>query len=200
MSLRSAWARLSAVCSLVCLLASGSVLAQSGTSGLRGTVTDEQGSAVPGATLTLSNASMGFKRVVTTDGSGDYQFVAVPPGSHKLTVELSGFRTSVFENVPLSVDTIARQDVRVVVGAVAETVEVTASTTVINTTDASLGNVITGNQVRALPLEGRNVVGLLSLQAGAVYLPRPSPWRGSAGSRPPTASGRAVRRLPSPPG
>ena len=68
-------------------------------------------------------------------------------------------------------DTVARQDVKLTVGALSESVQVVAETRVINTTDASLGNVISGNQVRALPLEARSVVGLLSLQAGAVFVP-----------------------------
>ena len=74
----------------------------------------------------------------------------------------------------LPVDTVARQDVKLTIGTLSETVQVTAETQVMNTTDASMGNVISGNQVRALPLEGRNVVGLLSLQPGATYLPNSS--------------------------
>ena len=145
--------------------------AQSGTAGLRGKVVDAQGASVPGATVTITNVSMGLVRETVTDRTGDYQFVAMPPGDYRLRVELQGFRAAVFDKVPLGVDTTARQDVKLEIGAIAETVEVTAETTVINTTDASIGNVITGTQVRALPLEARNVVGLLSLQPGAVYLP-----------------------------
>jgi hypothetical protein len=108
---------------------------------------------------------------MTSDASGDYQFVAIPPGTYTVTVELAGFRTAVYENVSLPVDIIATQDVQLVVGQLAESVQVVAETRVVNTTDASLGNVISGNQVRALPLEARSVVGLLSLQAGAVFVP-----------------------------
>jgi hypothetical protein len=145
--------------------------AQAGTAGLRGKVTDAQGSAVPGATLTLTNTATGQARDLVTDSSGDFLFVAMPPGAYTLRVELEGFRTAVFANVPLSVDAVNRQDVRLEIGALSETVEVTAFSTIINTTDASMGNVISGTQVRSLPLEARNVVGLLSLQPGAVYLP-----------------------------
>jgi hypothetical protein len=149
----------------------GLAWAQSGTSGLRGTVVDAQGGKVPGATVTLTDAATGFTREIVTDATGDYVFVAIPPGTYTLRVEIAGFRPASFTKVPLPVDTIARQDVTLEVGQLEETVEVVAETTVINTTDASMGNVITGSQVRALPLEARNVVGLLSLQPGAVYLP-----------------------------
>lgn len=149
----------------------GNALAQSGTSGLRGTVSDTQGAHIPGATVTLVNPQTGFVRAVTADSTGSYQFLAVPPGTYTVRVELAGFRMAVYEGVSLPVEIVARQDVRLELGGLAETIEVVAETTVINTTDASLGNTITGIQVRELPLEARNVVGLLSLQPGAVYLP-----------------------------
>jgi hypothetical protein len=145
--------------------------AQSGTSGLIGTIMDAQGAHVPGATVTLSNPATGFSRVTTADASGDYQFVAVPPGTYRVTVELQGFRTAVYDEVALPVDVTARQDIKLELGALTENIQVMAETRVVNTTDASLGNVISGNQVRALPLEARSVEGLLSLQAGAVFVP-----------------------------
>src|SRR5918995_1283743 len=156
---------------LVFLVAADIASAQSGTAGLRGTVMDEQGAHVPGATITLANAGTGFSRETVADASGDYQFVALPPGTYTVTAELAGFRTAVYDSVQLPVDTTARQDLTLTVGALSESVQVVAETRVINTTDASLGNVISGNQMRALPLEARSVVGLLSLQAGAVFVP-----------------------------
>src|SRR5436190_9534793 len=86
-------------------------------------------------------------------------------------MELSGFRTAVRENVQLQVDAQARLDVPLAIGSLSETVKVTSDVVALNTSDASLGNVITGQQVRTLPLEANNVIGLLSLQPGAVYLP-----------------------------
>ncbi len=77
-----------------------------------------------------------------------------------------------YKGVVLPVDTTARQDVKLEIKQLTESVQVMAETTVMNTTDASLGNVITSAQVQALPLEARSVVGLLSLQAGAVFVPR----------------------------
>ncbi len=167
-------ARLALWLALSALLTATNAFAQAGTASVTGTITDEQGAALPGVTVTISNAATGLLRTTTSGPDGTYQMQSLPPGTYQLKVELSGFRTALLDQVRLPVDTVARQDVRLTIGALSETVEVTAETTVMNTTDASLGNVISGNQVRALPLEARNVVGLLSLQAGAVYLPNSS--------------------------
>src|SRR5512134_3521618 len=76
-SLRSAWARLSAVCSLLCLIASGPALAQVGTAAIYGKVTDQQAGAMPGVTVTITNAATGLVRSTLTDAAGDYQILAV---------------------------------------------------------------------------------------------------------------------------
>ena len=81
-------------------------------------------------------------------------------------MELSGFRTAIRENVQLQVDVQSKLDVPLAIGSLSETVKVTSDVVALNTTDASMGNVITGQQVRALPLEANNVIGLLSLQPG----------------------------------
>jgi hypothetical protein len=183
----SSWSRRTLLATLlVCALAAPPMVpaasAQSGTSGLRGTVTDAQGAQIPGVTVTLSNTATGVTRTVVSDATGSYQFIAVPPGTYVVRVELQGFRPTVYDGVVLPVDIVARQDVRLEIGSLAEAIEVVAETTVINTTDASLGNTISGTQVRELPLEARNVVGLLSLQPGAVYVPNASAFDPRSGS------------------
>ncbi len=145
--------------------------AQGGTSGLVGTVADQQAAAIPGAMVILTSAATGAVRETVTGPAGGYQFLSLPPGTYTLRVELEGFRTVLAEGLQLTVDTTQRLDVKMEIGGIAETVQVTAETTVVNTTDSSLGNVIAGTQIRELPLEGRNVVGLLSLQPGVVYVP-----------------------------
>jgi hypothetical protein len=176
MKFHSLVGRLSALVVVLVLAGFGTAWSQSGTAGLRGTVADAQGAAIPGATVTITNTETGLSRTHVTDSVGEYLFVAMPPGTYQLKIELEGFRTAVFDKVPLAVDTTARQDVKLEIGAISETVQVTAETTVINTTDASIGNVISGSQVRSLPLEARNPVGLLSLQPGAVFVPTQNNW------------------------
>ncbi len=145
--------------------------AQAGTASLHGTIVDAQSASLPGATVTATSLATGAVRTTVTDGSGAYQLLALPPGDYQIKFELSGFRTAVHDKVTLQVDVSSKLDVPLEIGSLSETVNVTGEVAPINTTDASLGNVITGQQVRALPLEANNVVGLLSLQPGAVYIP-----------------------------
>lgn len=156
---------------LAALVTAGTAAAQSGTASVSGRVTDAQGSIVPGATVTVTSAATGTTRTAATNESGLYSLSALPPGVYDLTVELSGFRTARVEKLELRVDLPARADVQLEVGALAEQVVVQAESPLINTTDASLGNTISQEQIRALPIEARNVVHLLSLQPGAVFIP-----------------------------
>ena len=146
-------------------------LAQAGTASVFGDIKDQQGATLPGATVTLTSLDTGAVRTAVTSESGMYRFVAIPPGLYSVKVELNGFRTAVHEKLQVAVDTQTSLEMKMELGSVSETVEVTGFSPLINTTDASLGNVISGQQIQMLPLEARNPVGLLSLQAGAVYLP-----------------------------
>jgi len=157
---------------LVSLVVSGTALAQSGTATLFGSIKDQQNAGVPGATLILTQTATSATRTVVTDDGGNYRFNALSPGMYSLKVELNGFRTALRDKIDLPVDMSTQLDIPLEMGSLAETVQVTAEAKVLNTSDASLGNVITGRQVRELPLEARNVVGLLSLQTGVVYIPK----------------------------
>ena len=170
MSVRT-WIRRGAALAAAWLMAAGIAWAQAGTASLRGTVTDEQGGALPGATVTATSAATSAARSTVTDGSGGYQFLALAPGLYDVKYELNGFRTAVRQQVALTVDSASKLDIVMQIGALSEVVTVNADVTHINTTDASIGNTISGEQVRNLPLEANNVVGLLSLQPGAVYVP-----------------------------
>jgi hypothetical protein len=145
------------------------ISAQTGTTSLRGTVSDSSGAAVSKAKVTLSGAERGFERSVATGDSGGYEFVQLQPGTYQLTVEMAGFRKHSQKAVQLLVDNPTTINVKLEVGAPTEVVEVTAEGAVINTTDASLGNAFDERQVKDLPMEGRNVPDLLSLQAGVAY-------------------------------
>ena len=154
------------------LMAAGIAWAQAGTASLRGTVTDEQGGALPGATVTATSAATSAARSTVTDGSGAISSWRSRQGSTTSKYELSGFRTAVRQQVQLAVDSASKLDIVAADRcASAKWCNVTAEVSHINTTDASIGNTISGEQVRNLPLEANNVVGLLSLQPGAVYVP-----------------------------
>jgi Carboxypeptidase regulatory-like domain len=150
-------------------------MAQSGTATLVGDVTDQQKQVVPGAAVTLTHRQTGVSQTTTSDERGSFRFVNMQPGRYDLRAELTGFKTNIIENIPLAVDSTARQNAVLELGGVAETVSVVSSTITLNTTDASLGNAISTEQIRSLPIEAQNVVQLLSLQPGAVFIPTTNP-------------------------
>lgn len=149
-------------------LISGTVWGQASTS-LRGTITDPSGSTIPGAQVVLASSESKTERTATTGEQGEYQFLFVPPGTYTLTVTAKGFQRSHITAVQLLVNTPATLNAQLKVGAINETVTVTSEEPALNLVDASIGNSFNENQVREIPLEGRNVPDLLSLQAGVAY-------------------------------
>src|SRR5580658_1527414 len=140
------------------------------TSLLNGNVTDVSGAAVSGAKITLTEPATGLQRTTTSNGSGLYQFLDVPPGTYRLEAAATGFAPYLVEKVTLVVRTPATIPIRLRVAGVAQVVNVEGEAPLINRTDASLGNVVESNQIDELPIADRNVVQLLSLQAGVAYL------------------------------
>jgi Carboxypeptidase regulatory-like domain len=151
------------------LLAASLASGQTGTSSLRGVVLDKSGAAVVGARITLANTAQALQRSTVSNSAGEYEILALPPGTYTLTVEKEGFNKYEQTSLELLVNVAASVTVKLKVGSVATQVEVSAAAETINTTDASLGNAFDENQVKQLPLESRNVPDLLSLQAGVLY-------------------------------
>ena len=149
---------------------SGSMAAAQSTSQLNGSVTDSSGAAVAGTKITLTSPATGLQRTTTSNGSGLYQFLDVPPGDYRLEAAASGFAPYLASKVTLVVKTPSTVQIRLNVAGVAQSVSVEAEAPLINRTDASLGNVVEGNQIDELPIADRNVVQLLSLQPGVAYL------------------------------
>jgi hypothetical protein len=141
--------------------------AQSGGTTVRGTVRDPNGNLVSGATVTLTDPDRSFTRTQSTNQDGAYVFNAIPPGTYKLDVTAQGFKTASASGLVALVDTSTVKDVQLEIGAVSETVDVTAGAeAAINTSDASIGNSFERKRIVELPLNANNVVGLLSLQPG----------------------------------
>lgn len=155
------------ICWLLILLVYSSAFGQAGRSTVRGTVTDPQGGAVAGAAVTLTNTERSFTRTQVTTDDGGYVFSAVPPGTYKLEVESKGFKKAAVPEVKALVDTTVEQNVQLEIGSVTEVVTVTdVLEAPLNTTDATIGNAFERRRIEQLPLNARNVVGLLSLQPG----------------------------------
>jgi len=143
--------------------------AQIGTTSLHGTVLDKSRGVVGDAKVTLVNAAQGLERDATSSPTGEFEFLALPPGTYVLSVEKDGFSKYEQSNLQLLVNVPTTVNVVLQVGSVSTRVEVSAQAEVVNTTDASLGIAFGENQVKQLPLESRNVPDLLSLQPGVVY-------------------------------
>jgi hypothetical protein len=153
---------------LVLMLGGTAVWAQTGTSSLRGTITDPNGASVSGATVSITSASIGVTLTTKTDKEGSFQFLEVRPATYTLTVVAAGFRTLKQPGVELLVATPTTDDLKLEIGSVSTTVEVSGTALTINTQDATLGNAFNQSQISALPFEGRDPVAILSLQPGVV--------------------------------
>ncbi len=132
---------------------------------LSGTVLDENGASVPGAKVTLSNPDVNFAREATAGDNGLYTLTLIPPGKYELKVEKPGFNAFLQSNVVLAVGQSSTLDAKLQVGNVNQVVEVTASAPVLNTGSADLGSEVSGKQAVELPLNIRNVYGLVALDS-----------------------------------
>lgn len=162
----------------VCLLfLAGMAFAQIGTSNITGIVSDPSGAVVTGAKVVAANEASGVTYQMETTSSGAYSFSSVPPGQYSITVTRKGFKTFISAHNVLTVGQALVVDARLTVGAESETIEVQSSYERINTTSATISDVVTGGELKSLPLNGRNPLTLLAMEPGVVQ--RPS---GSSGS------------------
>ncbi len=154
---------------VLCLTLAGSALSQTSSTSLQGTVTDPSGSAVAGATVSLVNPESKAERTVVSGAQGEYRFLLLPPGTYTLNVTAKGFARYEQTGLQLLVNTPATVNVQLKIGGGTETVTVTGEAPILNMVDASLGNPFSEAQLKQIPLDGRNVPDLLSLQAGVAY-------------------------------
>lgn len=137
----------------------------------QGSVLDSQGAAMAGAKVTITNTATNLSRTVETDTTGNFSIPALPPGSYKVEVTKTGFRTYVISSYVLEVGTTATQNITLSVGEVSQTVEVAGAAPVIDAADVSVGQVITQKTVQEIPLNGRHFVDLGLLTPGTVTPP-----------------------------
>ncbi|MGD1081850.1 MAG: TonB-dependent receptor [Candidatus Sulfotelmatobacter sp.] len=152
------------------LLIGGLAWSQVATTSVKGTVSDAKGAVVTQATVTLENSSTGFSRSTKTNGQGEYEFVQIPPGTYAITATASGFGTTKVNGAQLLVNTPGTQNLQLQVAAAATVVEVQGQAELVNTQDASIGNAFDSKQILNLPFEGRDPVGILSLQPGVAFV------------------------------
>lgn len=160
---------------LLALGLAGAVFGQGFTS-VSGTVSDPSGAVVPTAKVTLTNTSTAAQRSTVSDTAGRYQFSQVQPGTYQIKAESPGFSNVLVNGLELLVNSPATADLKFEkVGSVATSVSVSEQATQVNTEDATLGDAVDSNVITQLPFESRNVVGLLAIQPGVIYLGEPNP-------------------------
>jgi hypothetical protein len=163
--------RLSAVVALLVTLAalsSVTLRAQTTYGSIVGTVTDNSGAALPGATVIVTCLGTSEAQKVKSDASGNYRIVNLLPAIYKVEVEKSGFKRSVLERLDVAVGATVRRDAVLEVGVVTETVEVTTQAPLLQTDSGSLSTEVQGATVQEMPLNGRNVMNLLALASGVI--------------------------------
>ena len=148
------------------LLAAGTALAQGTGSAIQGTVTDEQGAVMPGATVVVANVETGWTRDLITDERGWYRATAIPPGDYKSRVTLQGFATQIRRGLTVTVGQEATVNVALRVANVEESVTVTGAAPLVETTRSTLGTTVTRESLDNLPLITRNFAGLATLAPG----------------------------------
>src|ERR1700677_2188156 len=138
---------------LACVMSSGiCALAQSTFGSIVGTVKDQSGSVVPGATVTVVNQGSSAKHTATTSPSGNYEFPNLDAGTYEVSIAASGFKDQVFSNLVLQARDTQRIDAALAVGAESQTVEVQAAGDVITTDQSSLATTKTGHELVDLPV------------------------------------------------
>jgi hypothetical protein len=147
--------------------------AQLNEGGIAGAVTDVSGAAVSGASIKITNPQTGSVVETKTDNIGYFRVLHLLPGTYQIRVEAQGFKAAVLESIPVNTGATTRADANLQVGTTRETVEVTEGAALIQTEEARLSTTITNQEVTNLPLNGRQVYQLISLEPGVTQTNAP---------------------------
>jgi len=161
------------VLTLVCFTfaCSNSLIAQSTTGRILGTVTDSSGAAVGGASVAITDTQRGTTRAAVTDASGDYAVPELQPGVYHVKAEAKGFKAVERVNIVVEVAQDLRVDLSLPTGQVNETVVVNEEVPLVDSVSSTLGGTLSNAEINDLPLSGRNYENLLQLRPGVVRYP-----------------------------
>jgi len=172
--LSTKWKSVAAISILIVglsLLSSTPLFSQGSSGRIIGTVTDQSGGAVAGATVTVTDTERGTSRVLTTDDSGEFNAPSLTPSTYTVHAEAKGFKAIDRKNVILEVNGNVRVDLQLQPGDVSQTITVTEETPLVETTNAELGGTLQNTIIENLPLNGRNFENLLALRPGvSIYV------------------------------
>src|SRR5258708_21121193 len=158
------------------LLCAVAVSAQTNKGGISGTVTDQNGALVPGATVVITNLGTNQSQTLTTSDSGAYSANSLEPVAYSIRVEMKGFKKALVGKVKVDTATVATVNVSLETGTIDQTVTISSDAQLINTETATTSQTITARQLQDIPLNNRSVLDL------AVTIPNVS---GEAGSEDP---------------
>ena len=164
------------VAGIACILVSSVAIAQTSAGSLTGRVVDVSGAALPGVTITATNASTGFSRSVTTGSDGRYIFPSLPVGTYEVTADLPGFASITTRAVEIQVATERTVNVALKQAAVKEQITVTAEAPIVSTSPA-IGTVVTAREIENLPLNGRQFANLGTLAPGTNLMTNSDPTK-----------------------
>ncbi len=149
---------------LVLLSATAALASITGT--ISGIVTDPGGAVVAGASVKATNVQTGVEQTISTDAKGFYSFPALPIGTYTIHVHREGFKDFEEKDITIDANSVIRADARLQVGAVQQKVTVSSTAVQVETTSTQMGEVITGESMTSIPLNGRSFTDLLALQPG----------------------------------
>ena len=155
-------------CLLLSLVVCLPLLAQVDRAALNGVVTDASGAIVPGAKVEALSSDTGFQRQTATGASGTYQIPGLAVGTYTVTFSKVGFKSVAFKDVEFAVGQPRTIDARLEVGSIASAIEVTAPLEAVNRTSAEIGGLIEAQQIKEIPISGRNWASLMLLAPGAI--------------------------------
>ena len=141
-------------------------IAQQTAGNINGRVLDEQGAAVPGATVTATETATGFSRTVVSDATGNFKLMSLPVGTYDVRAELQGFQPLMTKGIIVNVSVTVTIDLKLSVAKLTEDVTVTGQTPLIETTSSSVGGVVDVNKIESLPLNGRQFANLAMTVGG----------------------------------
>lgn len=144
------------------------ITAQEAAGRIIGVVTDPSGSVIPKAKVTVTNVDTDASNETASGSDGSYQVLLLPVGNYRVTAEAQGFRKSVTSAQKLDINQSLKIDLKLEVGTTNETVQVEANASGVETVVATLGSVVSGNQISEAPLNGRNVMDLATLLPGVI--------------------------------
>jgi len=153
---------------LILVLFAASAAAQDTTGTILGTITDASGAVLPGVTISVKNVDTSQTRAIVSDSAGRYRVPLLQPGRYEVTVQLSGFQTMVRSGITVTVGQQAVVDARLSLGNVSESITVEGAAPLVETTNGTISNVVTEQQLASMPLNGRDVTQLVLLQPGVV--------------------------------